>query len=490
MKKHFSLPIEKMLPYFVIAIACSSIFFIELGDADEIWNYSFARNISKGLVPYRDFNIIQTPLSAFMAAVFLSIFGDFLFVFRVAGFVLLCFLFAIQYNLFAFLCKKTSVALLSTIMCIILIPKIYNYNHLMLSFVLIILRIELCELNRNNQVMENARKLNKYYAIESIVAGCAPLVKQTTGSFLYFAFIVIIFINLRSKRINLRRLSYQLIVSLSPMVLFVLYLFVTNSFEGFLDYAIWGISTFSHRYTFAQFIFSSIGNFLVGLIVLFCIVLSIVQLFRNREKREIIVKYLILFFAFSTIVFPLCDQQHFYLVFILILPLFFSLFNYKTTTQNAEKAIACIGLGLSIVSVLFNECFWVADYKLSSMNHYDLIPIESDLEVSLCTIDEYILNKEINGEKVFIADVSAAAIMIPIDHYNKDYDMLLVGNVGTKTIRQLTEGLSDSLVLVASDINKLGMQDYYPLISFIKEEGVYCEQVEGLEVYRMERNRS
>ena len=34
----------------------------ELNNLDEIWNFNFARVIANGMLPYRDFNIIQGPL--------------------------------------------------------------------------------------------------------------------------------------------------------------------------------------------------------------------------------------------------------------------------------------------------------------------------------------------------------------------------------------------------------------------------------------------
>ena len=45
-----------------------------LSNLDEIWNYNFAQNISNGLVPYRDFNMLQTPLLPFIVAFFLFLF--------------------------------------------------------------------------------------------------------------------------------------------------------------------------------------------------------------------------------------------------------------------------------------------------------------------------------------------------------------------------------------------------------------------------------
>ena len=42
-----------------IGIFCTSNIFIKtISDLDELWNYNFANNISKGLIPYNDFNII------------------------------------------------------------------------------------------------------------------------------------------------------------------------------------------------------------------------------------------------------------------------------------------------------------------------------------------------------------------------------------------------------------------------------------------------
>ena len=37
-----------------------------LANLDEIWNFNFARNIANGLIPYKDFNMVQTPLLPFI----------------------------------------------------------------------------------------------------------------------------------------------------------------------------------------------------------------------------------------------------------------------------------------------------------------------------------------------------------------------------------------------------------------------------------------
>ena len=44
-----------------LALAAMLGFFRPIGNVDELWNFTFGNNIAMGLVPYRDFNLLQTP---------------------------------------------------------------------------------------------------------------------------------------------------------------------------------------------------------------------------------------------------------------------------------------------------------------------------------------------------------------------------------------------------------------------------------------------
>ena len=65
------------------------IFSKKLGDMDEIWNYNFANCISKGLIPYRDFNIVQMPLLPIVLGIILKTTINSLIIIRIVS-VLLC----------------------------------------------------------------------------------------------------------------------------------------------------------------------------------------------------------------------------------------------------------------------------------------------------------------------------------------------------------------------------------------------------------------
>ena len=50
---------------------------------DEIWNYGFAYNISQGLIPYEDFNMVLTPFYPMLISFFLVLFSSNLLVMHI-----------------------------------------------------------------------------------------------------------------------------------------------------------------------------------------------------------------------------------------------------------------------------------------------------------------------------------------------------------------------------------------------------------------------
>ena len=65
------------------------------------------------------------------------------------------------------------------------------------------------------------------------------------------------------------------------------------------------------------------------------------------------------------------------------------------------------------------------DYK--ELTNFKYIVADAD---GIKEVDEYILKQEKVGKKVYILDARAALYMIPLDKYNKDFDMFMNGNFG------------------------------------------------------------
>ena len=61
----------------------STLLIKSLGDLDELWTFNFYRNVANGLVPYRDFNMLQMPLLPLMYGLILKIITNELLVIRI-----------------------------------------------------------------------------------------------------------------------------------------------------------------------------------------------------------------------------------------------------------------------------------------------------------------------------------------------------------------------------------------------------------------------
>ena len=162
----------------VIAIvAVSAIFTKPISNLDEIWNFNFSRNVADGLVPYKDFNIVQMPLLAIICGIVFKVFGTELIIMRCMAVILMCLIFFMSYKVLKKLLPTNVtlfvfaifLSLYKNVMCI-------DYNYAVLLIALILLFIEL------KNVKEDTFKYSfRYNFILGIVAGIAILFKQTTG---------------------------------------------------------------------------------------------------------------------------------------------------------------------------------------------------------------------------------------------------------------------------------------------------------------------
>ena len=90
---------EWIIVLVLLLILASIIIIKPLNDLDEIWNYNFAKNITDGKMPYKDFNMIQTPLVPLFCSVFLKLLGNELIVMRILAIILCTVILFITYKI-------------------------------------------------------------------------------------------------------------------------------------------------------------------------------------------------------------------------------------------------------------------------------------------------------------------------------------------------------------------------------------------------------
>ena len=75
---------KKIILFFIfcyIMIFCFNFF--RPVDLDLLWNYGFSKNVSDGLIMYKDFNMVITPLYPTITGLFMKLLGNNMIVFYI-----------------------------------------------------------------------------------------------------------------------------------------------------------------------------------------------------------------------------------------------------------------------------------------------------------------------------------------------------------------------------------------------------------------------
>ena len=513
MKKEKIKAISKDFILFIfIAVMVFSIIAINpISNLDEIWNYNTARAIAQNLIPYKDISMITTPLLPMITALFLKLIANEVIVSRVLASVLWGGVLFSIFKILKLLIKEENTCLIITALLGLLFRDCYciDYNILSLMFSLIILYIELKNIDKPH--FEN----NKTDFLIGILAGLTVCTKQSIGAIL--AIIVvgykIIFVQNKKEFIEYLKTAFKRIIGiLIPMILVFIYLIATNSLQDFINYAVLGISTFSNKIPYAQLMNNDkkeiqILSRIMPFILLAMAVLTIVL--QNKKKKENIGNIdnkilTMLIYSLSTIIimYPISDEIHFLiagtitfigLAYILYL-LGIAIYN-KINLQSKKKIYKITSLLISIILIAFiavrgieNITEYIKQEKNETIEHYKNIQISEYLQERINEIDNFILEQEKENKKVYILDAEAAIYMIPINNYNKDYDMFLKGNIGKDgqegQIQKIKQKETNEIILIRKRNLQSNWQTPTEVVNYVRENLEFMGEVSIYEVYK------
>ena len=513
MKKEKIKAISKDFILFIfIAVMVFSIIAINpISNLDEIWNYNTARAITQNLIPYKDISMITTPLLPMITALFLKLIANEVIVSRVLASVLWGGVLFSIFKILKLLIKEENTCLIITALLGLLFRDCYciDYNILSLMFSLIILYIELKNIDKPH--FEN----NKTDFLIGILAGLTVCTKQSIGAIL--AIIVvgykIIFVQNKKEFIEYLKTAFKRIIGiLIPIILVLIYLIVTNSLQDFINYAVLGISTFSNKIPYAKLMNNDkkeiqILSRIMPFILLAMAVLTIVL--QNKKKKENIGNIdnkilTMLIYSLSTIIimYPISDEIHFLiastitfigLAYILYL-LGIAIYN-KINLQSKKKIYKITSLMISIIAIAFiavrgieNITEYTKQEKNETIEHYKNIQISEYLQERINEIDNFILEQEKENKKVYILDAEAAIYMIPINNYNKDYDMFLKGNIGKDgqegQIQKIKQKETNEIILIRKRNLQSNWQTPTEVVNYVRENLEFMGEVSIYEVYR------
>ena len=243
----------------------------------------------------------------------------------------------------------------------------------------------------------------------------------------------------------------RIIGILLPVLIMFIYLVVNGAIKDFVNYAILGISTFSNKIKYVK-LFSNDKieiRILSVLMPVSIIIMSMILIIANilkKENKNLINLLTILVYSLSIIIvmYPISDEIHFliggliaiigliYVTFLLCKIIYDKIkINKKFKIYKLLTSLICVIVFGSILKTMLSNIYdYMKIEKNVEISHYKNIEVSENLVERIKNMDNYILQKEQEGQKVYILDSDAAIYMIPINKYNKDYDMFLNGNIG------------------------------------------------------------
>lgn len=354
---------------------CYSMFFTE-SISDEIWNYGFSYNISSGLIPYRDFNMIVTPLFSIFGSVFIKIFGNYLFSIHIFGAIFIAITVVLLFKMIGY----------KSLICYIYILFYYfpSYNYFALFFLFLVLYLIFN--NKDNDILI------------SIIVSLAFLSKQTIG-------LCMLIPCLYYSRNKLK----SFISFFIPVCLFCIYLIFNDALFEFFDYCFLGMFSFSNKNFYYLFLIPE--------------VIVLIYLFRNLLKCNFKDKQCFYILMFQIMSFPIVDISHF---LIAIIPVVYYVLSKNNVVKSGFNRLLYIStFGISFLIFGLNLDFSIVDDdNFMKFRNANLELMELSEQVSI--IENY---KNDYDNDFFILDTAYLFKLYMNESINK-FDILNNGNFG------------------------------------------------------------
>ena len=455
--------IMKIIYYGLLSMLLLFIILNEyLGNMDEIWNYSFAKHLSNGLFPYRDFNVISTPFSIFINSLFLKI-NSSLITYRI--------LYAIYYIAIIFLLDKIFDTLkiktflkfiIISLFVFILVKVCYlDYNFMQLLLILLLIYCHL-----KNKDYQNS-KLN---IIIALISGITIINKQSTGLIIAPIHIIIVMLNkfYFKKDISIKFLLRQIIITLLPLILFIIYLIITKSLYDFYDQAILGLTTFTNKYISKVFLFFTIIIY----------ILMIIGMYLNKNKLEL---WIILLYCIASLSFiiPIFDNVH--SSFCVALSFIFLTYIINNKINKINDSYTYILLPILLILLIYNIGSYITSPKIET-GIYKYIKTRKEHQMIINNVDNFILSMPKDYD-IYILDPSASVFHLPLGIYHKYFDLFMKGNLGIKGQKEILNIINeDNKIFLINEINE-NWQSPTKIVDYVKEKYSSCGNIDFLTVY-------
>lgn len=373
--------LKLLLVFLLLLLTVGYIYYFRPMVDDELYSYGFSYNVINGLIPYKDFNMIITPLYIYLFGGILKIFGSHLIVYH---FVLALSILLITYISYKSIGKKAIV--------IYILPLIYPYTGYNI-FVLLLLFLIFYYLDKNKENTD---------IIEALIIGLMILTKQT----LVLLVIPSLILSKNKRKVFLIYLVYAL--------MFLAYLVINNNLYQFFDYCLFGMFDFAEKN----------GTGIDLLFILEMIIILVLTFFSFKTKRKDIAYTLV----FQIMALPIVNQIHFIISFVPVVYLFL-----KEFKNNDVATILCFTLSISFF-ITFNCITFFKDDNYLYLKYYD---VDNFMEgrATFSFTKNYVFRigdfiEEYSDYRPYLFGHFSYLVKLSLDMPINKYDLINDGNMG------------------------------------------------------------
>ena len=403
--------------------------YFSIANNDVIWNYGFSYNVAKGLLMYKSFNMVITPLYPTIFGLFLRIFGNNMLVFYLSNSLIATIIFYIIH-------KYYRNVFIEMILIVSLVSG-PNYNTLCLMFLFILILFE--EKGYNDFLI-------------GIILG---LVFLTKSSMILLTLASLYYIT------DLKKIIKRFIGFIVPNVVFIIYFLKKGILKDYINYAFGSLFDFANK------------NFCITIGIIIFIISIIYLLNEYRKNKKIEVLYILFFQVMS---YPIFNYLH--IVFSLIPLVFYILKNNNNNIYLKYRKYLLVLLICPVLSTILQLCFIDMDYGTNALK-YKLVETK------------YI--NDANTIKDNINDLNNTYFVMYEGYYNKlllgldvnKYDVMLNGNLGydgvNETIKYFDSLKHNTKFLIYNDYEggQAPKQVYY----HIKKNYKFVKRFDKYELY-------
>ena len=477
-------------------------------DLDEVWNYNTANAFAMGLIPYKQVSMITTPLLPMINSIFLKIVFNGIITYRVVMGIIFALIVVFIYLIIRELSNKR---LLSYICAFfigsLLINKfLLDYNYLFLLIVLMIAFLEVRDLKKNENFNFN------HNLCVGLLTGLAFLTKQTIGILLIFIMIFEVFIYMKKFGFDLKvnkfikLIGVRIFGMMIPITMFLIYLSVNGAFNDFINYAIRGVKEFSNSIPYYRLLNST--DYKIAIISrLFIIVYGslfitfILECVKNKKMKDELINIYILAICsipVIAIIYPISDDFHLIVasVFVLIVVAYLLIFLLNEINKFVKfevfyKKLLLIGLLFIIILISFKNAIIernlnIKENVLVPFKYYEGIYVPKYLSNRISDVTDKVRSYSNSGRESIIVDAEAAIYDIVLNRYKKNYDMLLIGNIGERGVEKIINEIKEShnvYYFVKNPQYALNWQLPEDIVDYIRNNLKYHETVSVFDVY-------